>query len=426
MSKQNSKPKAIVADPKARAAYWRTRVFKNTYTRGGRRLRVKAWSVKLQHAGVRRTCSLGGATRAEAAAEAVALYQAIARRGWKGMDETSPRPSPGSVPVEPPRGGLAHWRTRLLQRQHAGPGEPGKTGEWSAHIEHEGTSHYFPLGAARAERAAGQALEIYREVTANGWQPACARFAREVTVAIYWASNPIAWTYATFHSRPGRARASVADGATAGRRWRVALVEPEPAVARGLAACVNADPRFVCVEPGGELERLDGAAFQLVLVNHALVASGRGEVLARLRQRWPVLPVVVYAVYEDSDQLFKATPGGAQGYLLKRTLPARVLEPIAGSPGVDTLSATTISRWARGYFQKLIGLLPADDATRHMTRLTPREQEILSLLSKGCVDKEIAQALRISPWTVHGHLKNIFEKLDVHSRTEAVVKFLQK
>ena len=61
-----------------------------------------------------------------------------------------------------------------------------------------------------------------------------------------------------------------------------------------------------------------------------------------------------------------------------------------------------------------------------MGKLTPREKEILDHLSKGYLDKEIAHALGISVWTVHGHLKKIFEKLQVHSRTEAVVKYLQK
>jgi len=66
------------------------------------------------------------------------------------------------------------------------------------------------------------------------------------------------------------------------------------------------------------------------------------------------------------------------------------------------------------------------DPAPSMARLTPREQGILNLLSRGCVDNEIARALRISPWTAHGHVKNIFEKIDVHSRVEAVLKFLQK
>jgi DNA-binding NarL/FixJ family response regulator len=64
--------------------------------------------------------------------------------------------------------------------------------------------------------------------------------------------------------------------------------------------------------------------------------------------------------------------------------------------------------------------------TGALARLTPRENEVLLLLSKGCVDKEIAQALGISAWTVHGHIKKIFERLQVRTRTEAVVRYLEK
>jgi DNA-binding NarL/FixJ family response regulator len=131
-------------------------------------------------------------------------------------------------------------------------------------------------------------------------------------------------------------------------------------------------------------------------------------------------------VYEDSDQLFKATPGGASSYLLKRTTPDKLLDPIAGPSGEKHFSSELIAFRVRQYFRKVIDSLPVGDASPDLAKLTQREQEILNLLSKGYVDKEIAEALRISIWTVHGHMKNIFEKLGVHTRTEAVVKYLHK
>ncbi len=80
---------------------------------------------------------------------------------------------------------------------------------------------------------------------------------------------------------------------------------------------------------------------------------------------------------------------------------------------------------AKSYFKQLL-----QPRSNHMAsaigRLTRRESEVLALLSKGCVDKEIAQALGISAWTVHGHIKNIFERLQVRTRTEAVVRYLEK
>ena len=80
----------------------------------------------------------------------------------------------------------------------------------------------------------------------------------------------------------------------------------------------------------------------------------------------------------------------------------------------------------REYFQATAASLPTGSLAQVLTTLTQREHEILGLLSKGQPDKEIADLLRISTWTVHGHLKKIFEKLGVHNRTEAVLAYLHK
>jgi DNA-binding NarL/FixJ family response regulator len=103
-----------------------------------------------------------------------------------------------------------------------------------------------------------------------------------------------------------------------------------------------------------------------------------------------------------------------------------LFEPIAEALGVETLTQERIAQHVRRYFHDVIVSLSADDAAREMAKLTHREHEILNLLSKGYVDKEIAEALGISVWTVHGHLKKVFEKLGVHTRTEAAIKYLHK
>jgi DNA-binding NarL/FixJ family response regulator len=135
---------------------------------------------------------------------------------------------------------------------------------------------------------------------------------------------------------------------------------------------------------------------------------------------------VLYSVYEDSEQLFKATPGGASGYLLKRTAPGQLLAPLSLIPQASAMRSEQIARSVRRYFQNLIESWPAEASSPDLARLTHREQQVLNLMAKGHVDKEIADALGISVWTVHGHVKNIFEKFGVHSRTEAVVKYLHK
>ena len=78
------------------------------------------------------------------------------------------------------------------------------------------------------------------------------------------------------------------------------------------------------------------------------------------------------------------------------------------------------------YFQGLLQLHSPSHASSALAQLTPREREVMDLMCKGHVDKEIAQAMNISAWTVHGHIKKIFERLHVRTRTEAVVRYLEK
>jgi DNA-binding NarL/FixJ family response regulator len=162
------------------------------------------------------------------------------------------------------------------------------------------------------------------------------------------------------------------------------------------------------------------------LVNGNSTDVTAAEFSSKLRRLAPTLPILFFTIHEDSDQLFKATPGGASGYMLKRTSPERLFEPIVGALEDGVLSADRIALHVRRYFQDLVGSLSILESSPGVARLTHREHDILNLLSKGYLDKEIAEALGISLWTVHGHLKKIYEKLGVHTRTEAAVRYLQK
>jgi DNA-binding NarL/FixJ family response regulator len=319
----------------------------------------------------------------------------------------------------------------LLRRGHSSAANLTPAGEFSARIEHAGVSHYFPLGTLSEDFAAARAREIYLAVVRDGWELANQRFHRELTVALHWADNPIAWTYATFHTAihigplspphfPGRSARPV----------NVALVESDFGARLALSQCVNGQSGFVCsaaFENGKDaLRDIPRCSPNLALVSRALPDMAPEDLTERLRRIAPNLPVLFFNLYEDSDHLFKATPGGASGYLLKRTPPDRLFEPIAEALGVETLTQERIAQHVRRYFHDVIVSLSADDAAREMAKLTHREHEILNLLSKGYVDKEIAEALGISVWTVHGHLKKVFEKLGVHTRTEAAIKYLHK
>jgi DNA-binding NarL/FixJ family response regulator len=427
-------PDSLPTDLKA----WRRRLFRNTYTRDGRTFVVRKWSVKIQHAGNRRTFTLHSADRRMAAVEARAIYQTICNQGWDAA-----RSAPGASPSNRTRSALeeatgavsksaaAAGKARLLLRQHPSQFQTVPAGEYTTRIEHAGQSCYFPLGSEDAEVAARKAGEIYQTVVDEGWAVAAQRFRRELTLALHWSSNPLAWTYFTVDTLPPAALLELPSvPAHARPRLTVGLVESDPTLATVLAWCVGAhlgaECAITCPSTQEALRQLPRHRPTLVLVNQHLADAHGNECRERLRAQFPRLPVLTFAVHEDSDQLFKSTPGGAAGYLLKRTPPQLILDPISPLLSEGRVTDELIAAHVRRYFQGLAESLPAAGAADLTARLTHRELEVLGLLSKGYLDKEIADALRISTWTVHGHVKSIFAKLGVHTRTEAAVKYLHK
>jgi DNA-binding NarL/FixJ family response regulator len=343
--------------------------------------------------------------------------------GIKPVSQKKPKPIAKSA--------ASFWKQRLVRRPyHDSAASPSENG-FSVRIEHDGAAWYFPLSSADPARAAQRAAEIYATVVGQGWESACGCFSRELTVAIHWAANPLVWTYATFHtqvqsSRPQRAAASKDFSG----HVRLALIEPDAGIRATLAGYINRHSRFHCAatfdDAASAFANIVETRPQLVMVNHHLPGMEGPRFVERLRSLACHCPCLLFSVYEDSGELFKSTPGGSAGYLLKRTRPDQLLAPISNSPLEQSLSTQLIARSVWNYFQGAFGPLRSGDATAEMEKLTPRECQVLDHLSRGHVDKEIASALGISAWTVHGHVKNIFEKLGVHSRTEAVVKYLQR
>jgi DNA-binding NarL/FixJ family response regulator len=305
---------------------------------------------------------------------------------------------------------------------HSGP---------STRIEHAGTSYYFPLGTPDPEEAAAKAREIYLAVVREGWAAVEQRYPRELTVGMHWAENPLAWTYASIHTLVEGPFPKVGcDSTSAGQRVQVAILEPDAGVRRALVRCVNSQPDFSCraayASAQEALSDLARSAPDLALVDGSSPDAAAAEFIHKVKRLTRGLPIVFFTTHEDSDQLFKATPGGASGYLLKRTTSDCLFEPIVGVLKDGALSSDRIALHVRRYFQSLAESLSRLESERAMPSLTQREHDILSLLSKGCQDKEIADALGISLWTVHGHLKKIYDKLGVHTRTEAAVRYLHK
>jgi DNA-binding NarL/FixJ family response regulator len=422
---------------KTEPEYWERRLFKNTFTYKGRRREVKNWSIKLQLFGRRKTFALTASDRAQAAVEACHIYQTIQTQGWDAVGQrrggagflSRAMPPADGHTAAGPAWDEAIWRRRLIHRRYPEPKSPPAAREFSVRIEHAGTSRYFPLHTADENQGAAEALRIHRTVVEQGWAVANQKYARELTVALRWLEDPLAWTYTTFHTwisgqpLPALARD---DGNFPARH--VAIIEPDAGIRFALAACANSQDGFrcgaVCANAAEAAREIPRRKVDLVLVNFALPDQSGPACVQELQRLKPAVIGLCFSVFEDSDQLFKSTPGGATGYLLKRTPAHRIFDPIADLAGV--LTRELIAAKIREYFQRLIAAMPSGPSAVEMARLTPREHEILALLAKGDLAKEIADALGISIWTVHGHIKNIFEKLDVHTRTEAVVKFLQK
>ena len=144
------------------------------------------------------------------------------------------------------------------------------------------------------------------------------------------------------------------------------------------------------------------------------------ECVRELKAKMPQAQFVMLTVYEDSNRLFKSLVAGASGYLLKRTPPAKLVAAIREAHQGGSPMTPQIARQVVRYFQQ------AREPAPEMQRLTPRETEVLQQLARGFRYKEIVDKLGISAGTLHSYISSIYEKLHVHSRTEAVVKYLNR
>jgi len=404
--------------------FWIKRIFKNTYTRDGQRLKVDSWSVKIQHQSRRRTFSLGASDKATAAIAAKAIYDTIVAEGWDAALENEKNPTGF------PKTDASYWKEQLLLRRYLfpGSGEPDKS--FTARIGHAGNSYFFPLGTSDAEEAARRACHIYCAIVKQGWEEAFKLFPRELIVAFEWAVHPvIMWTYTTVHTLVGRlADVGALPQRAPGEPQRVLIVETDAGLRRALVWCINQQPGYSAM-PCETPESFAGMAAlhhpKLVLTNRSLAERIGIQFTGGLMRLASGALALAYSVSVDGDHMFVSTPGGAEGYLLKRVPPAHLLDPVIHSGNPAGTDAESHLAPVRLFFKELLRPRSGPHVAA-LSKLTPRENEVLMLLSKGGVDKEIAQAMGISVWTVHGHIKKIFERLGVRTRTEAVVRYLEK
>lgn len=142
------------------------------------------------------------------------------------------------------------------------------------------------------------------------------------------------------------------------------------------------------------------------------------ECVRQLKAAVPKVQFLMLTVYEDSDSLFNSLKAGASGYLLKRTAADRLVEAIQDVHGGGSPMTPQLARRVVQYFSR-----PESDSG--ISKLTPGEREFIEQLARGYAYKEIADRMDISIDTVRSYVRTVYEKLHVHSRTEAVVKFLR-
>ena len=205
---------------------------------------------------------------------------------------------------------------------------------------------------------------------------------------------------------------------------RIAVVEDDRTVREGLQMLLSGSPGFECVAAfaNGEdaLAGLPKIRPDVVLMDINLPGMNGIECILALKELQLPAQFIMLTVFEDADAIFKSLSAGATGYLLKQTPPVKLLEAIqdvykGGSPMSGEI--------ARKVVQSFQHPLPSSG---NASGLTKREEEILDYLMKGYFYKEIAGELFISTETVRTHIRNIYEKLQVRTRSEAILKYLRK
>ena len=205
---------------------------------------------------------------------------------------------------------------------------------------------------------------------------------------------------------------------------RISIIEDDDPTRQILTEIIANTPNMALVSQYDRcdtaIKALPAEAPDVVLVDINLPEINGVEAVRRLKPEMPKTQFLMLTVYEDADHIFAALAAGATGYLLKGTRRAELLEAIGqimagGSP------------MSSGIARKVVQSFSTTPATRSdLDALSPREQSVLALLSKGYLYKEIAESLGVSGPTVNTYIRRIYDKLQVHSRSQAITRYFQK
>jgi DNA-binding NarL/FixJ family response regulator len=200
----------------------------------------------------------------------------------------------------------------------------------------------------------------------------------------------------------------------------VALVEDDLGLREQLVQILSSAPDIHCVGTFATAEealtRIPGLRPDVVLMDIKLPGMSGIDCVAKLKKTLPALQIVMVTVYEDSERIFLALKAGASGYLLKSSPPEQLLAAIRDVHAGGSPMSSQIARKVVRHFHTPTSV-PEQDLP-----LSPREREVLDLLSTGLIYKEIADQLGIGVETVRTHVKSICQKMHARNRVEAVAK----
>ena len=209
---------------------------------------------------------------------------------------------------------------------------------------------------------------------------------------------------------------------------RVLLADDQALFREGLRTLLSAHPGVQVVAEAGNGEEaiamLERSAPDVVLMDLRMPVLDGIQATARIRDRWPDIPVLVLTTFDDDASLFGALRAGAAGYLLKDVSSETLLSAItAAARGEAFLQSTVTGRVVAAFARLMESGGPKAEAL--VLPLSPREREIVSLLGTGASNKEIADRLCLAEGTVKNHVTNILTKLDVRDRTQAALRARQ-
>lgn len=198
---------------------------------------------------------------------------------------------------------------------------------------------------------------------------------------------------------------------------RVAIIEDEIEIRQSLSLIIDGSEGFECKNcfsnAEDAIESIPKLELDVVLTDINLPGKSGIECISELKPKCPNINFLICTSFEDSETVFKALKAGASGYLTKTTQPSKLLDSIVEIYNGGSPMSSHIAR-------KVVSSFNQVQASTDLEKLTSREKEILELLSKGLRYKEIADKLFLSTETVRTHIRNIYEKLQVNSRTDAL------